>query len=62
MPLFYFRPMDFHADKRKRRPLIETDFDLGVTLIYLVVGLITLFLFVMFVVLPVFQVLGEGGL
>lgn len=59
MPLFYFRPLDFHADKREKNPLIETDFDLGKTMLYIVVGIVMFVLFVVFLVVPTLEVLGQ---
>ncbi len=57
MPLFYFRPFDFHADKRRpRRPPI-VDFPVGETLLFLIVAMVGLGLFVVFVVFPALTVL-----
>lgn len=63
MPLFYFIPFDFHADKRqrqRRRPRI-VDFSLGETLLYLAIAMVALGLFVAFVVFPALTVLGQSA-
>ena len=63
MPLFYFRPFDFHADlKRKERrvgPVLE--FETSDLLLFGVMGLFALALFVAFVIVPMLTVLRAGG-
>ena len=59
MPLYYFRPLDLHADKHDKTPLIETDFDLGKTMVYIAIGIVIFMLFVVFLVIPMLEVLGQ---
>ncbi len=62
-PLFYLIPFDFHADKRRqqrRRPRI-VDFNLGETLLFLLMAVVALGLFVAFIVFPALTVLGQSA-
>ena len=62
MPMFYFRPLDFHADKREKNPLIETDFNLKATMLYIVIGIVMFVLFIAFVIGPTLEVIDQIGL
>ncbi len=59
MPLFYFRPFDFHADKKPKAPPV-VEFDRGDVAVLALVLIVALALFVAFVVVPMMTVLSEA--
>ncbi len=56
MPLFYWRPFDFHADKKPQPPPI-VEFDRRDAILLGVIAVTALALFVAFVVVPMMTVL-----
>jgi len=52
MPLYYFRPLDFHADKHDKQPLVDTEFNLITTMLVVGVLIVAFVLVMIFVVAP----------
>jgi hypothetical protein len=59
MPLYYFRPLDLQADKHDQRPLVEAEFNLVATMLFIGVGIVAFVLVMIFVVAPMLPVIDQ---